>query len=159
MNENGPRTDGRAEDQPADSLTDVLSVWVDLVETATKASPDPGPSSPELVLVDPALRSRIADLPTGPSLPPPIRIIEAEAPPAPAEQSRGLGLVASVAYVLALVLALPVLAIAADFVRSGGPRLAPPAVRSRSGQAHVSPQKHVVTNGSRSQVVQESRTR
>jgi hypothetical protein len=161
-NQNGEPWVGSVDDSPAESFPDILRAWVDVPDRTMEEGVDrtaSGPMSPELVLVDPVLRSRVAELPTGPSLPPPILIAEGEAPPAPAEQPRGLGLVASVAYVLALVLALPVLAMAADFMRSGGPRLAPPVATSGSGQAHVSLQKHVVTNGSRSQVVQRSRPR
>jgi hypothetical protein len=145
------------------TLPDALRAWVDLVEMAGQGrpvagAPDAEPISPELVLVDPVLRSRLGELPTGPDIPPLVRIVYAEAP-STAAPSYGPGLVASVAYVCALVLALPVLAIAADFVRSGGPHLAPPVVAPTSGQVHIPLQQHVVTKRPRNQSVQRNRSR
>lgn len=93
--------------------------------------------SPELVLVDPDLRARLAELPSGPVfLPKPV--------PVPAEPVATSGtllgrMLASAAAVL-IFLALPLLAIASDLVRHQ-PRLAP--VAPPSGHVQVRAQQHV----------------
>jgi len=144
------------------AIANVLRIWVDVYESPEpvpmRQAIDPEPISPELVLVDPELRRRIAELPTGPTLPPVLRIVQVKPAPQPVERSSGLGLVASIAYALVLILILPVLAIAADLVRSGAPRLAPPAT-PRSGRVHVPLQKHVVPEPPSTQTPQSSRPR
>jgi hypothetical protein len=113
-----------------------LRARLDLVEL-----PDEEPISPELVLVDPELRSRLEELPAGPVVALPARAAGVEPPEAP-EQPAGGSFLASVACVFALVLALPVLAIAADLVRSDRPRLVPQRLPA-SGRVHVGLEHHV----------------
>ena len=111
-----------------------LRARLDLFELA-----DDAPISPELVLVDPELRSRLEELPAGPVVALPAGV----EPPEAAEQPAGGGsFLASVACVCALVLALPVLAIAADLVRSDRPRLVPQPLPA-SGGVHVGLEQHV----------------
>jgi hypothetical protein len=115
--------------------------------------------SPELVLVDPELRARVAELPTGPFVPRPSPLVEAPGERAGGEASVRRRRLGSIAYVCALVLALPALAIAADLVRSGGPRFAPQAPVARSRRVHVPVQQHVLAHGPRGQTMQAHRAR
>jgi hypothetical protein len=114
-----------------------LRARLDLVELQNES-----PISPELVLVDPELRSRLAELPAGPVIAVPVRAERMEPGQEAKEESGGRSLFASVAYICALVLALPVLAMAADLVRSNGPRLVPQKPPA-SGRVHVGLEQHV----------------
>jgi hypothetical protein len=98
------------------------------------------PISPELVLVDPGLRARISELPSGPVLPAPTFAV-----PAPAAADSGpnalFGRVVTGAVAFLVFLALPLLALASDLVRQE-PRLAP-SRPARSELVHVGAQQHV----------------
>ena len=96
------------------------------------------PISPELVLVDPGLRARIAELPSGPVLRPRVHAFPAEPAPGP---NPVLGRVAAGGAIFLVFLALPLLALASDLVRKP-PRFAP-AHTVRSGLVHVGAQQHV----------------
>jgi hypothetical protein len=114
-----------------------LRARLDLVEL-----PDEEPISPELVLVDPELRSRLEELPAGPVVALPALAAGVEPPEAAEQPAGGRSFLASVACVCALVLALPVLAIAADLVRFDRPRLVPQPLPA-SGRVHVGLEQHV----------------
>jgi hypothetical protein len=112
------------------------------------------PISPELVLVDPSLRARIAELPSGPTLPLRVHVVAPEPVPGP---NRVFGRVAAGAATFLVFLALPLLCLASDLVRKP-PRLAPARpVLSRlvnvGADQHVGPdllrQKPVQPNGGR----------
>ena len=128
--------------EPAPSSLDrdfsaVLRGRLDLAEVQNES-----PISPELVLVDPELRSRLAELPVGPIIAVPVRPERMEPRQGATEESGGKSLLASVAYICALVLALPVLAMAADLVRSDRPHLVPQQLPA-SGRVHVGLEQHV----------------
>jgi hypothetical protein len=93
--------------------------------------------SPELVLVDPELRARLADLPSGPTLPPFVFVAD-EHPPGP---NSLFARVAAGAAAFLVFLALPLLAVASDLVRRQ-PQFAP-AHTTRSGLVHVGAKQHV----------------
>ena len=116
------------------------------------SEPASQPISPELVLVDPGLRARIAELPTGPVFSARVSTIPAEPVPAP---NPVFGRAAAGAAVLLLFLALPLLALASDLVRKQ-PRLEPTRP-ARSGLVHVGAQQHVVPDLPRSEPGQPQR--
>jgi hypothetical protein len=113
------------------------------------------PISPELVLVDPELRARIAHLPIGPVYRPRPDPIRAE-PVSSAPASSLNRVLATVAAIL-LFLSLPLLAIAADLVRDE-PRLGPPGPAG-SGLVDVPAQEHVAADPLDGQVTQLPRRR
>jgi len=114
-----------------------LRARLDLVE------PEPAHElSPELVLVDPELRSRLGELPTGPEIVVPPPTARVEHPSTREHTYSGGSFLASAACICAFVLALPVLAIAADLVRANRPRLVPEQ-RPASGRVHVGLEQHV----------------
>ena len=104
--------------------------------------------SPELVLVDPDLRARLADLPSGPVLPP---LVFAAPEPLPGPNSLFARVVAGAAAFM-VFLALPLLAVASDLVRRQ-PQFAP-THSARSRLVHVGAKQQVGTNLLRSQTGQ-----
>jgi len=127
-----------------------LRARLDLVE------PEPAQEiSPELVLVDPELRSRLGELPTGPEIapPPPTAPVEHTSTRKPAYS--GGSFLASAACICAFVLALPVLAIAADLVRAR-PKLVPEQ-RPASGRVYVGLEQQVRSHRSGLQLLKGDR--